>query len=44
LLDRFRAAPAVAQRLNSLEAEVIAGTRTPSAAARQLLAMFFGDC
>jgi len=44
LFDRFRAAPAVAQRLNSLEAEVIAGTRTPSAAARQLLAMFFGDC
>ena len=44
LLDRFRASPAVAQRLNSLEAEVIAGTRTPSAAARQLLAMFFGDC
>jgi len=44
LLDRFRAAPAVAQRLNSLEAEVMAGTRTPSAAARQLLAMFFGDC
>jgi len=44
LLDRFRAAPAVAPRLASLDAEVIAGTRTPSAAARQLLAMFFGDC
>jgi len=39
-----RAAPAVAPRLASLDAEVIAGTRTPSAAARQLLAMFFGDC
>jgi LAO/AO transport system kinase len=44
LLNRFRAAPAVAQRLNSLEAEVIAGTRTTSAAAQQLLAMFFCDC
>ena len=44
LLDRFRASPAVAQRLNSLEAEVIAGTRTTSAAAQQLLAMFFCDC
>ena len=44
LLDCFRATPTVAQRLASLEAEVIAGTRTPTAAARQLLAMFFGDC
>ena len=43
LLDRFRAASAVAQHLACLEAEVIAGTRTPSAAARQLLAAFIGE-
>ena len=42
LLDRFRAAPAVAEQLASLEAEVVAGARTPSAAARSLLASFFG--
>jgi LAO/AO transport system kinase len=42
LLDRFRAAPAVAQRLACLEAEVMAGTHTPTAAARALLAAFFG--
>ena len=42
LLDRFRAAPTIAERLASLEAEVVAGTRTPSAAARWLLASFFG--
>jgi len=44
LLDRFRATPVVAQRLASLEAEVMADTCTPTAAARQLLAMFFGNC
>jgi LAO/AO transport system kinase len=44
LLDCFRATPTVAQRLASLEAEVMAGTRTPTAAARQLLTIFFGDC
>jgi LAO/AO transport system kinase len=43
LLDRFRAASAVAQHLACLEAEVMAGTRTPSAAARQLLAGFIGE-
>src|SRR5215469_8667070 len=37
LLDRFRTAPAVAEQLASLEAEVVAGARTPSAAARSLL-------
>lgn len=40
LLDRFRSAPAVTRRLACLEAEVIAGTRTPSAAARELLTAF----
>ena len=43
-LDRFRATPPVAERLACLEAEVIAGKHTPTAAARQLLAMFFGNC
>lgn len=43
LLDRFRAASAVAQHLACLEAEVMAGTRTPNAAARQLLAAFMGE-
>jgi LAO/AO transport system kinase len=40
LLDHFRAAPAVARRLAALEAEVISGARTPTAAARILLAGF----
>lgn len=43
LLDCFRAAPAVAQRLAAVEAEVMAGTRTPTAAARALLAAFLGE-
>jgi LAO/AO transport system kinase len=42
LLDHFRAAPTVAPLLAALEAEVIAGTRTPTAAARTLLAAFLG--
>jgi LAO/AO transport system kinase len=42
LLDRFRAAPAVAARLAASEREVMAGARTPAAAARQLLAAFIG--
>jgi LAO/AO transport system kinase len=41
LLDRFRAASAVTRRLAEVEAEVMAGTRTPTAAARALLAEFF---
>jgi LAO/AO transport system kinase len=40
LLEHFRAAPAVARRLAGLEAEVMAGARTPTAAARALLAAF----
>jgi GTPase len=40
LLERFRAAPAVAARLAASEREVGAGTRTPAAAARDLLAVF----
>ena len=40
LLDRFRAAPAVARRLAAFEAEVMAGTRTPTVAAHELLTGF----
>jgi LAO/AO transport system kinase len=40
LLDRFRAAPAVARRLAAAQQEVTAGTRTPTAAARALLSAF----
>ncbi len=43
LLDQFRAAPAVAQRLRAVEREVMAGTRTPTAAARDLLAALLGE-
>jgi LAO/AO transport system kinase len=43
LLNRFRANPAVSRRLASLEAEVMAGTRTPTAAAGELLTAFFGE-
>src|SRR6266700_1602984 len=42
LLERFRAAPAIAARLAAIEHEVTAGTRTPTAAARLLLAAFLG--
>lgn len=42
LLDRFRTTPAVAEHLVCLEAEVTGGARTPSAAARELLAGFLG--
>ena len=42
LVERFRAAPAVSARLAALEQEVMAGTRTPAAAARTLLAAFLG--
>jgi LAO/AO transport system kinase len=42
LLDRFRGAPAIARRLAALEGEVMAGTRLPAAAARTLIAEFFG--
>jgi LAO/AO transport system kinase len=43
LMERFRAAPAVADRLARLETEVMAGRRTPAAAARILLAAFLGE-
>ena len=42
LLERFRDTPAVADRLVAIEAEVTAGSRTPAAAARLLLAAFMG--
>ena len=42
LLDHFRAAPAVAGGLAAAEAEVMAGTCTPTAAAHALLAAFLG--
>jgi LAO/AO transport system kinase len=43
LLEHFRSAPAVARRLATVEREVMAGTRTPTAAARTLLAAFLGE-
>ena len=43
LLGHFRSAPAVARRLAAVEQEVIAGNRTPTAAARALLAAFLGE-
>jgi LAO/AO transport system kinase len=43
LLDHFRATPAVAAQLGSLEREVMAGTRTPTAATRDLLAGFLRE-
>ena len=42
LVERFRAAPAIATRLVKLEDEVAAGQRTPASAARLLLATFLG--
>jgi LAO/AO transport system kinase len=42
LIDRFRDTPAVARQLAAVEAEVVAGSRTAAAAARHLLAAFFG--
>src|SRR5215831_9081383 len=38
LLERFRTAPAVASRLAAIEQQVMAGIRTPAAAAQTLLA------
>lgn len=40
LLDHFRASPAVVRLLAAIEEEVVAGMRTPSAAARVLLEAF----
>jgi LAO/AO transport system kinase len=42
LLEHFRAAPAVAQRLAQVEAEIVAGSRTSAKAARGLIAAFLG--
>ncbi len=42
LIECFRTAPAVARSLAAVEREVIAGTQTPTAAARALLAVFLG--
>jgi LAO/AO transport system kinase len=42
LRERFRAAPAVAARIAAVEADVTAGTTTPEAGARALLAAFLG--
>ena len=38
LLENFRSAPGIAGRLAALEADVVAGRRTPAEAARQVLA------
>jgi LAO/AO transport system kinase len=43
LLDHFRAAPAIAERLPAAEEEVTAGIRAPTAAARELLTLFVGE-
>ena len=43
LLERFRAAPAIAAWLAKIEREVAAGKRTPASAARHLLAAFLGE-
>jgi LAO/AO transport system kinase len=43
LLEHFRMAPAVARSLAAIEAQVMSGARTPTAAARTLLAAFLGE-
>ncbi len=43
LIERFRAAPAVARALARLEDAVSTGRQTPSASARELLAIFFDE-
>ena len=43
LVERFRTAPEIPARLAAAEREVTTGTRTPAAAARLLLATFFGE-
>jgi LAO/AO transport system kinase len=40
LIERFRSAPAIAERLGEIEREVAAGDRMPAAAARELLERF----
>jgi LAO/AO transport system kinase len=41
LLDRFRTTPGVPERLAAVETEVMAGTRVPSAAMRELITSVF---
>jgi len=43
LMERFRAGPAVARHLAEIEQEVMAGRQAATAAARALLAEFFGE-
>jgi LAO/AO transport system kinase len=43
LLEHFRAAPGVTGRLAAIEEEVMAGSCTPTAAARELLKLFVGE-
>ncbi len=43
LLDRFHAARAVAEHLDSLEERVMVGAETPAAGARKLLSAFFDE-
>ena len=43
LVERFRTTAAIARRLAEVEEQVMAGTRTPTAAARDLLAAFLGE-
>jgi LAO/AO transport system kinase len=43
LLDHFRAAPGVTERLAAAEEAVTAGKRTPTAATRELLTLFFRE-
>jgi LAO/AO transport system kinase len=43
LVERFRAAAAVAERIPEIENDVADGRRTPAAAARLLLAAFLGE-
>ncbi len=43
LIEHFRAAPAVARRLAKIDAEVVAGARTPADGTRALLTAFLGE-
>lgn len=43
LQECFRAAPAIARRLDAVERQVIAGEQTPTAAARELLRVFLDE-
>jgi LAO/AO transport system kinase len=43
LIEHFRTAPAVAERLAAVEADVVSGARNPAEAARALVAGFLGE-